>query len=144
MSWKLKPSLTAIREGRTERKTALETTGSTIRRIAFSSPTLQTRTAEYTPNILIRDLKLHLGRLIAALRRARTYFHLPRCLETRNLDTKSAVELASPVGSGRRNVMNRTRFVVIVRPISCHVLIQILNINVNRNTEKQNGLIESV
>src|SRR5947209_2460248 len=32
-SWKLKPNPTAIREGPTERKTALETTGSTIRRL---------------------------------------------------------------------------------------------------------------
>jgi hypothetical protein len=32
-SWKLKPNPTAIREGLTERKTALETTGSTIRRL---------------------------------------------------------------------------------------------------------------
>jgi hypothetical protein len=33
-SWKLEPNLTAIREGPTERKTALETTGSTIRRLS--------------------------------------------------------------------------------------------------------------
>jgi hypothetical protein len=32
-SWKLEPNPTAIREGPTERKTALETTGSTIRRV---------------------------------------------------------------------------------------------------------------
>jgi hypothetical protein len=32
-SWKLEPNPTAIREGPTERKTALETTGSTIRRL---------------------------------------------------------------------------------------------------------------
>jgi hypothetical protein len=33
-SWKLEPNPTAIREGPTERKTALETTGSTIRRLS--------------------------------------------------------------------------------------------------------------
>jgi hypothetical protein len=32
-SWKLEPNPTAIREGPTERKTALETTGSIIRRL---------------------------------------------------------------------------------------------------------------
>jgi hypothetical protein len=32
-SWKLEPNPKAIREGPTERKTALETTGSTIRRL---------------------------------------------------------------------------------------------------------------
>ena len=32
-SWELEPNPTAIKEGRTERKTALETTGSTIRRL---------------------------------------------------------------------------------------------------------------
>src|SRR5271155_4543111 len=32
-SWELKPKPTAIRERRTERRTALETTGSTIRRL---------------------------------------------------------------------------------------------------------------
>jgi hypothetical protein len=32
-SWKLEPNPTAIREGPTERKTALETTGNTIRRL---------------------------------------------------------------------------------------------------------------
>src|SRR2546423_9739224 len=32
-SWELEPNPTAIREKRTERKTALETTGSTIRRL---------------------------------------------------------------------------------------------------------------
>jgi hypothetical protein len=32
-SWELEPNPTARREGRTERKTALEATGSTIRRL---------------------------------------------------------------------------------------------------------------
>src|SRR5580692_9357693 len=32
-NWELEPKPTAIREGRTERRTALETTGSTIRRL---------------------------------------------------------------------------------------------------------------